>query len=567
MYMPKQSHKLALIGSLLVIFGLILGACAPEGKPTTSTTTTNSGQPVKGGVWVDDLANEPDSLIPNATVQTFAWMVMQALYAPLFTGDPTGHVQPGLATEVPTVENGGVSADAKTWTIHLRPNLKWSDGQPLNAEDVDFTWKLWSNPKFGAGNVVALRHIASADVSADKLSITFHLKDSYAAFLPTWIDGMQAPLPKHYFEKIAPDQIKHSKDNLKPSVVSGPFTMQESLPGDHYTLVRNTNYYRASEGLPYLDKVIFRPVGKQETILKDLQSGAIDSAWFLDSSKLPSYKQLNNYQLTLGTAANYEALHFNQNNPALKDVNVRKAIALAVDHDQLIKVSRLGAGVPICTDHTQVYNPGYQADITCPKFDLDAANKLLDNAGWKKGSDGVRQKGNLRLEFQYATTANNQWREQDEIINQANFQKIGVKINIQNYPASTFFGTFLKSGKAGQYDMAEWASSYSYDADDAANFSCDQIGKDNFNWYCNPKLDDLFTQEQATADPAKRQQIFNQIHAIMLTDFPVTFLFSPNDISISKKGTHNYKPGPFGATETVNVWEWWCDGGHCPSAA
>lgn len=566
--MRKHSHarSLSSIGAILILIGVLLSACAPQGTPTSSSST-NSGKPVKGGIWVDDLANEPDSLIPNASVQIFAWMVMQALYAPLFAGDSTGHVQPALATEVPTIANGGVSADAKTWTFHLRPNLKWSDGKPLTAEDVDFTWKLWSNPKFGASDLVALRHIASADVSADKLTITFHLKDSYSAFLPAWIDGAFAPLPKHYYETIPADQIKHSKDNLKPSVVSGPFTMQESLPGDHYTLVRNPNYYRASEGLPYLDKIIFRPVSNQETILKDLQSGSIDSAWFLDSSKLPTYQKLSNYQLHLGTSASYESLHFNQNNPALKDVNVRKAIALAIDRDQLIKVARLGAGIPLCTDHSPVYSPGYQADVTCPKFDLDAANKLLDQAGWVKGSDGVRHKGNLRLEFQYSTTANNQWRAQDEVINQANFQKIGIKVNVQNYPASTFFGSFLTSGKAGQYDIAEWASNYNYDANDAVDFSCDEVGKANFTWYCNPRLDNLFAQEQATADPAKRQQIFNQIHQILLTDFPVVSMFSPNDISISKNGTHNYKPGPFVASETVNVWEWWCDGGHCPSAA
>src|SRR5207237_1081729 len=119
--------------------GVLLSACAPQG--TATSTTSDNSKPVKGGVWVDDLANEPDSLIPNATIQTFAWMVMQALWAPLLTGDSTGRIQPALATEVPTVANGGVSEDAKTWTFHLRPNLKWSDGKPLTAEDVDFTWK------------------------------------------------------------------------------------------------------------------------------------------------------------------------------------------------------------------------------------------------------------------------------------------------------------------------------------------------------------------------------------------------------------------------------------------
>ncbi|MBV9228085.1 MAG: peptide ABC transporter substrate-binding protein, partial [Chloroflexi bacterium] len=202
---------------------LLLSACGPQGTPIASTNS--NGQPVRGGVWVDDLVNEPDSFIPNATIQTFAQEVMQSIYAPLFVGTSDGGIQPGIATAVPTIANGGVSADAKTWTFHLRPNLVWSDGQPLNADDVDFTWKLWQNKKFAASNTTIVNHIASADVSADKLTITFHLKDSFAPFLPLWTDGGFAPLPKHYFENIPPDQIKKSPDNLKPSVTSGPFIM------------------------------------------------------------------------------------------------------------------------------------------------------------------------------------------------------------------------------------------------------------------------------------------------------------------------------------------------------
>jgi peptide/nickel transport system substrate-binding protein len=342
--------------------------------------------------------------------------------------------------------------------------------------------------------------------------------------------------------------------------------MSESKPGDHYTLVRNPRYYRASEGLPYLDKVIFRPVADQETVLKDLQSGAIDSAWFLDSAKLPSYKQLTDYNLIQSTSSNYEALHFNENNPALKDVNVRKALALAVNREELIKIVRQGSALPLCTDHSPAYKSAYQPAIQCPSFDLKAANTLLDDAGWKMGSDGVRQKGNMRLEFQYSSTANTAWREEDETINQANFAKIGVKVDIRNYPASTFFSTFLRGGKPGTYDLAEWTSSYPYDGNDARGLACDQIGTYNFNWYCNPQMDALFLKEEQTADPTQRQQIFNQIHQVILTDVPFVTLYSPNDLMIHKKGTNNYEPGPFGAGETVNIWDWWCNNGQCPSS-
>lgn len=566
MFEKPGPRFLTLAFSLITVFALVLSACGPTGTPIQSSSTSNNAKPVNGGVWIDDLVNEPDSFIPNASVQTFSSMVMQGLYAPLFLGTSKGTIQPGIATEVPTLKNGGISADSKTWIFHLRPGVVWSDGQPLNADDVDFTWKTWVNPKFAASRTSIYNHIQSADVSADKLTITFHLKDSFAAFLPGWTDGELAPMPKHYFANIPLDQIKRSKDNLSPTVISGPFSITESKPGDHYTLVRNPKYYLASQGLPHLDKVIFRPVANQETVLKDFQSGSIDSAWFLDSSKLPAYKQLTDYSLVQTTSSGYEALHFDENNPALKDVTVRKAIQLAINAPELIKTSRLGTALPLCTDHSPAYTPGYQSDIQCPTFDINAANQMLDSAGWTKGPGGIRQKGNLRLEFQYSSTANNTWREQDETINQANFLKIGVKVDVRNYPASTFFGSFLPGGKAGTYDMAEWSSSYNYDPDDATNLACDQIGKNNLNWYCNPQMDALLLQEGATADPVQRQQIFNQIHQLLLTDVPFATMFTPNDLSMHKIGTNNYAPGPFVASETVNIMNWWCNNGKCPSS-
>src|SRR6266702_2817702 len=122
--------------SFLVGLLLVFSAC---GAPTPGNSQVSSN-PVKGGTWIDDLFEEPSSLIPNASAETFSDMVDQAIYAPLFVGDANCELTPGIATVIPTVANGGISADLKTWTFHLRPNLKCSDGQPLDARDVDFSW-------------------------------------------------------------------------------------------------------------------------------------------------------------------------------------------------------------------------------------------------------------------------------------------------------------------------------------------------------------------------------------------------------------------------------------------
>jgi ABC-type transport system substrate-binding protein/serine/threonine protein kinase len=576
----RLSRKSAaiLIGLVVVVIaGGILGSLGllthfgMLGAQSAATT------PVHGGTWTDDLFIEPDSLIPNASSLTFSSMVDQALYLPLFYGDAQGEIHAGAASEIPTLQNGGISADAKTWTFHLRPGLVWSDGQPYDARDVDYTWKLWESPKFSAYVTLGLNLITSTDVSTDHLSITFHLKHPYAPFLADlWVDGGLAPLPAHHFHSMTPQAIVKSPDNLNPQVTSGPFMMAESAPGDHYTLVRNPHYYRASQGLPYLDKLIFRIPGDENAILKDLQAGSIDSAWFLDVGKVQAYQRFGGYTLvTPPTIAGYEALYFNFHNTVLANhPEVRQAMAKAIDQQALIQQACHGFATLLCTDHGSFYHPGYQpGSYYCPSFDPEVANQQLQENGWIKGPDGVRAKGGQRLEFEYSTTADSASRSATEAILQRNLEAIGIKLDIHNYDSATFFGPFLTGGKtspptgalAGRYDIAEWNTTWGYDPDDSVQFACDQIppmGSGNLNFYCNHQLDSLFQQEQATADPGVRQQIFEQIHSLYLKEFPFIVLYGAPGLAIAHKGTHNYQISDFQG-ETINVWEWWCENGKC----
>ena len=535
--------------------------------------------PVRGGTWTDDLYGEPDSLIPNGSFSgvTYSTMVDQALYLPLFYGDAQGVIHPGAASEVPTVQNGGISADYKTWTFHLRPHLVWSDGQPYDARDVDYTWQLWHNPRFAGGSLPGLNLITGVDVSADYLSITFHFQQAFAPFLSYWVDGLYAPLPAHHLNAMAPEQILKSDENRNPKVTSGPFMMRESVPGNHYTLVRNPRYYRASEGLPYLDKVVFRIVADTETILKDLQAGTITSAWFLDVRKVQDYQRLTHYTLiSTPTSSTFEAMYFNFHNVVLASHReVRQAIAMAIDQQALIQVARHGFAMPLCTDHPSAYHPGYEPFPNCPVFDPLAANKLLDDNGWVKGPDGVRAKDGQRLEFEYSTSLNQPWRVDGEAIIKRNLQALGIKLDIQNYPFDTFFNSYLPQGNAspptgavaGRYDIAEFENSpgTTYDPDDSSSLACNQMPPNGYNvdFYCNRALDALYKKEQTTADPNMRQQIFDQIHKIYLTDHPFITLYSPTYIAMVHKGMHNYLPGPLGASETINIWEWRCDQGKC----
>ena len=576
--LPRMSAALLIGLVVLVIAGGVLGSVSllahfgVIGAHSASTAPV----PVRGGTWTED-AYDPDSLLPN--LGDGNWLD-QALYLPLFYEDAQGFVHPGAAREIPNVHNGGISADATTWTFRLRPGLVWSDGQPYDARDVDFTWKLWLNPSFGASfpnGATGFELIRSAGVSADHLSITFHLKQAYAPFLSNWVDGYLAPLPAHHFSRMAPQAIAKSPDLLNPQVVSGPFMVAESVPGHYYTLVRNPRYYLAREGLPYLDKVVLRTgTADQNAILKELQGGTITAARLVDASMVQAYQRLSNYTLvTPPTSAGFEALWFNFHNTVLAShPEVRQAMAMAIDHQALIQQALQGFATPLCTDHPSALHPGYDPGVPdCPVFDAALANQLLDQNGWVKGADGVRSRGGQRLSFEYATCAScGLGRLAVEAILSRDFKAIGIQLDIHNYPGETFFGSLLPGGKAspptgavaGRYDIAEFGESFVYDPDDSSFLSCDQFPPNggNYDFYCNPALDVLYKQELETVDVGQRQQIFYQIHQIYLTDFPFITLYSPTTLSIVRKGTHNYLPGPF-SEDNDNIWQWWCENGKC----
>src|SRR2546423_9233046 len=204
--------------SLFSVLILILSACGASGTPSPSGAT---GKPVRGGTWIDDVYENVKILIPSVVSETYADMIVQSLYLPLLSGDTTGKIIPALATEVPTVANGDVSSDLKTWTYKIRPGVTWTDGQPVDARDVDFTWKLWTNAKFGASSTTGYNLITKTDISSDNLKITFHLSQPFVAFNSVWTDGLTAPLPAHHFSSMAPDAILKSTDNLNPSVTDG----------------------------------------------------------------------------------------------------------------------------------------------------------------------------------------------------------------------------------------------------------------------------------------------------------------------------------------------------------
>ena len=550
--MLRQRKLWYLLAAALLLMVTVLSACGP-----TATPGTNTG-PKKGGSIIDGLFEEPDSLLPQGSVETYADLVDATIWAALFYGDNTGIIQPGLAKEVPTVSNGGISSDGLTYTIHLRPNLKFSDGSPLTSDDVAFTLGLIQNKAFGAKTSPSNFANIDSVTTPDPSTVVIKLKTINVAFLALALTDplVFTPLPKAVYGSMDPASIYKSDNNLAPKVTSGPFMIKERVKADHITVVRNPNYYQA--GKPYLDQITFKIIPDQNTILTAFQSGQIDTSWFLDINKLDQYKALNGYKVALDKApASFEGIYFNFKNPFLADLKVRQAITMGIDISPVIQNVWKGIAVPTCDDAngTFAHEPNL---IPCYKHDPAGAKALLEGDGFKMGSDGYYAKGGKTLELRYSTTAGKAYREQTEQVVQDQLKSIGIKITIVNYPADTYFGTVLYDYT--KYDIAEFANSLGYDPDNHTQWGCDQFtdkGGFNISAWCNPTVDAAIKAELTSVDQSARSAAFHTIHQAILTDLPAMWYYAFPDISVAKANLQNYSPSPAGPSETWNVWDWY----------
>ena len=563
--MAKRFRFSTIIVGALLLIPMLLAACGP-----TASTGNNTG-PKQGGQVTDALIEEPDTLLPFLTNETYSVLVDQALWAPLWYGDPTGALHDGIAT-VPTAQNGLVSSDLMTYTIKLKSGLKWSDGSPLTADDVAFSYQLYANPLFG--NTFGLPTSAANDpigvasvTATDSLTVVIKLRHPDVSFIAALADGASGPIPKETFGNVAPADVAKSPQNFKPTVVSGPFMISDRVQGDHITVVRNPNYYQA--GKPYLNQVTFKIITDSNTVLTTLQAGSVDTTWFADVTKLSAYRALQGYTTTTDQhPAGYEVLVFNEcsqvgvkgcaRTSLLQDKSIRQALSMSFNVNDIITKLYAGTAVPTCDDSagTLVHEPS----LTCDQFNATQAGQILDQDGWTMGSDGYRHKNGQILELTYATTTK-PVREQTQLLAQAAWKAIGIKIDLKNYDSTVYFGT-QSTGilHSGNFDIGEFANTLGYDPDDHTFFSSSQtpdVGGSNYMRYSNSAVDAAEVVQQGTADLTQRQAAFHIIHTNVLNDYAVMYLYTQANIAIHRNTLQNYNPSALGPSETWNIWDWY----------
>ncbi|MBI3764776.1 MAG: peptide ABC transporter substrate-binding protein [Chloroflexi bacterium] len=593
----KRSQRYFLLASALVVISLLITACggavptaAPA--PTEAPAATEAPAPTEApaataapavteapkcpepvdmskmtapaspksitAAW----SQEPDNVVEPFSNMAFALWMNQLTIIGLAKWDDKGNMIPDLAEEVPTVENGGVSADGLTITWHLKKCLYWSDGQPITSVDVKFTWQAIMDPGNAPVSRAGFDKIESID-TPDETTAVIKFKELFPPWytlFSIWGFGGNPLMPEHILKghtAIEKDPYIH-----QPNVGSGPFVITEWVAGDHMTLTANPNYYR---GHAKLDQIQIKFVPDPETALAALQAGDVDVAPDFAESDIPTFAALEPaVHLRADPSGDFEHYFFNLGTVAgvdgkgksdvdgfcpFKDVNVRKAIMLGIDRQTIVDL--LLGGKTTVPASLWPNSSWYNTSLTPYPYDPEQAKKLLDDAGYKAAGAGTRtgkcDGKNVKLSFSFETTTK-QLRKDIAVEVQKELKDIGIEFKPVHTPAGTFFGSYSEGANlaTGKYDMAGYTTGF-YPDPWNDNFLCQNVpNKDNpvgtNNYHlCDPVLEKMFVDANASADPAARKVVFDTIQKYMYDNALVVPMYARLNLT---GYVDRFDPGP-----------------------
>lgn len=530
------------------VFGLTACGTAAPTATGPSTHTSAAGTPVPGGTVVDGLFEEPNTLNPIlGPSMTFAGMVETTMFRNLFVTLPNGKLAPDLATEIPTVANGGISSNGLTYTFHLNPNANWSNGKPVTSQDVITTWKLITNPAVTAWSTVGWSDIKNIQaITPKEFKVT--LKTPFAPLLEDAFGGIPAIIPSSVFGNMAPSAVNTATFNHDPTVTDGPFLFKDWKPGASITVVANPNWYGPK---PKAKSIVFKIIPNDNTLLANAQAHAINVYYFDPIEQVKQLEAISGAKVHFTTQPAWEAGTINFRDPALRSLKVRMALEMAINRQALVTQVWQGHAALSAADQpadSMAYNP----NLKPYPYNPTEAKKLLSEAGWKTGANGYRYKNGQELTIIYATTAGNPWRAASERLDQYWLKQVGVNMVIHNYPANAYFGSVLPSGKG--WDIGEFENGEGPDpaATMQVAWGCGQA--ENFGNWCNPQFDKLLAQQSSMVSNSARAKVLKQAEVILHNQLPDLWYYSPAEIdtSINLKG---YRPNPF-SFDTWNVYQW-----------
>lgn len=502
---------------------------------------------------------------------------------PLAGFDEKGNMFPRLAADVPTLTNGGVSADKTSITWKIKDGIKWSDGSDLTAEDVVFTWRYCTAPGGGCAQKAKFDGVANVE-AIDRLTakITFDKPTAYP--YGPFVGALSPIIQKAQFKDCLGDKAPQcTAANFGP-VGTGPFVISNFKANDVITFTANPNYRDPAK--PAFASVTLKGGGDAAAAARAvLETGEYDFAWntIVEPEVMEAMLKAGKGRVASAFSTTVERIHINPfgvdpslgakrstkeagPHPSLSDPAVRKALSLAIDRDILVEAGYGAGGKATCNVIPTPDDFASNGVDWCLKQDLTAANKLLDDAGWKKGADGIRAKNGVKLSYLFQTSTNSVRQGTQQLVKEW-WKQIGVETELRNVPASVYFGSDPASPdtyKKFYADIEMYASGFETTdpAKFLADFRCDKIPSPADGWqggnvarYCDPAYDALVVELNNADGRANRGAIIKKLNDMLVNSGLVLPIVNRGEPSTIANSVLDAKINPWD-TQLWNIEDW-----------
>jgi len=512
------------VGLVAALLGFgAMGAAGQEGDGTTTAAPSDEELTLTVG-----LTQEIDS--PNVTVgyTVAAYEVWNLMYATL-TDKAADDFEtiPGLA------ESWEGSEDGLTWTYTLREGLLWSDGEPLTADDVAYTINR-SRDEEWFNHFATTQNLEATAIDDVTLEVTTSVPDPKLPTLDVYI------VPQHIYEGISADDL--GTYEATDGVASGPYSLSELRRGQDWTMTANPNYWA---GEPTIDEVIFRLFTNPDAMVAALEQGEIDAAHNIPSGSVERLEENPDVEVVQGQQGGFDELAMNagaggigDGHPALEDVRVRQAIAHAVDKETIVDRVLNGLGEPadaMSPSPDREWIPEIEEPFA---FDLDEANRILDEAGYEDtDGNGVREMpgGGEELTFRWAVRTEAENAQATYELVSGSLAEIGIDTEIETYN-DTQLGPVIGRG---EWDLFVWGWTPFVDPDPQLSyFLCDQVSTDpedpldyynDANW-CNEDYDALYEEQNQELDHDRRVEIVHEMLTLFYEEAAYSVLYYSPDL-------------------------------------
>jgi peptide/nickel transport system substrate-binding protein len=455
--------------------------------------------------------------------------------------DPQGNIVPGLATA------WSVSDDSLTYTFQLRKDVRWHDGRPLTAQDVAFTFEKILDREIGSRLNLLFQSVREVQ-APNPHTVVFRLKDRDPVFLANLWNGI---LPKHIWEK---EDFKKSQYNVIP-VGSGPWKLTEWVRGDRMTFEANRDYF---EGRPHLDRIIVKVIPDVTVAFAALEKGDVHYLPFKGVVGGPPYqlvdrlKKHNHLEVKVYEVSSMQRLFFRNDKPPFDNLKVRQAVAHAINKRLILDRLLFGYGQIANSEVPPAMKWAHNPNVVQYDYDVARANQLLDEAGLKRGADGVRLKTRIYGTPGVRTILSNILKEQ--------LRAVGISADLVINEWTTYYNAIRQTREVDGVFTIFSLPTIPDPTTEAPRYHSREIKPGGLNYllYSNPRIDEIIDASLTTLDQKKRAQLFHEYQEILARDVPMIPLYVMTGVDVWNKRFTGFEVSEWGGASLTflnRVWQ------------